>query len=291
MYPSLPAEVRERGAESFFAKRQICSSIVLYEFRFMFEWEMKKSASKGCCRKMKIEFLGTRGYIEEKSELHGMHSSCLISYYSKRIMIDCGNDWLGGIEEVSPDVIMITHAHPDHADGLKNGAPCPVYASGETHEIMSGFDISERRILGIRKPVEILNMTVEAFALSHSTRAPAVGYRITAGNSTIFYAPDVVYIHGREKALGGVKVYIGDGATLDQSFVRKQKDKLIGHTPVRTQLTWCKKFNIPRAVITHCGSQIVGGDLGEIDSMVQKMGEERGVEVQIAFDGMEMILR
>ena len=35
-------------------------------------------------------------------------------------MIDCGLDWLGKFEKLQPDAIVLTHAHPDHAWGLKN---------------------------------------------------------------------------------------------------------------------------------------------------------------------------
>jgi glyoxylase-like metal-dependent hydrolase (beta-lactamase superfamily II) len=37
-------------------------------------------------------------------------------------MIDCGADWLGEVDRVAPDVIVLTHAHPDHAGGLRKGA-------------------------------------------------------------------------------------------------------------------------------------------------------------------------
>jgi hypothetical protein len=57
-----------------------------------------------------------------------------------------------------------------------------------------------------------------------------------------------------------VQLYIGDGATLTRSFVRKRGDALIGHTTVRSPLGWCTKEGILRAVITHCGSEIVTGD-------------------------------
>ena len=62
--------------------------------------------------------------------------------------------------------------------------------------------------------------------MEHSTRAPAVGYRMTAGEVAIFYVPDVVWIHAREEALSGCKVYVGDGATLTRSMVRKSGDTL-----------------------------------------------------------------
>jgi len=61
-----------------------------------------------------------------------MHSSLLVSYRSARVMIDCGLDWLGKFKRLRPSAIVLTHAHPDHAWGLKNGAPCPVYAPEKT---------------------------------------------------------------------------------------------------------------------------------------------------------------
>jgi phosphoribosyl 1,2-cyclic phosphodiesterase len=124
-----------------------------------------------------------------------------------------------------------------------------------------------------------------------TTRAPAVGYRVTAGQVAIFYVPDVVWIRDREEALGGVQVYVGDGATVTRSMVRKIEGTLIGHTPVRTQLTWCQKEGVPRAIFTHCGSQIVAGDPEELEAEINALAEERGVQAEIAYDGMEVVLR
>jgi hypothetical protein len=44
----------------------------------------------------------------------------------------------------------------------------------------------------------------EAFPVDHSLRAPAVGYRITAGCAAIFYAPDLVSIVDEQEALSGL---------------------------------------------------------------------------------------
>ncbi|MEA3364557.1 MAG: hypothetical protein U9Q79_02865 [Candidatus Hydrogenedentes bacterium] len=79
--------------------------------------------------------------------------------------------------------------------------------------------------------------------------------------------------------------------TLDRSLVRKRGDHLIGHTPVRTQLTWCEKNGIRRAVFTHCGSPIVTGDERSIRAKLEEWGRERGGDAQIAQDGMELVLR
>jgi phosphoribosyl 1,2-cyclic phosphodiesterase len=246
---------------------------------------------------MKLTFLGTRGNIDARTRRHRMHSAMRISYRGTDVVIDCGEDWLGRIADWDVAAIFVTHAHPDHAFGLKEGAPCPVYATEASWESMEHFDIQERRTVLEREPVRIAceeshGITLEAFPVLHSTRAPAVGYRVSAGEVDIFYVPDVAWIEDREAALAGVRVYVGDGATVTRSMVRKPGDVIIGHVPIQTQLTWCEKTGVDRAIFTHLGSQIVEGDERTLGAELRHLAEERDVErVEIAHDGMEVVLR
>ena len=245
---------------------------------------------------MKIRFLGTRGYIEAKTARHRKHASAMISYRGTHVMIDAGLDWVKKIYKLvpQPKAIVITHAHPDHAWGLKEGSPCPVYAIRESWNLIMGkFDIPQnlRKIVRPLRTFKIGAISFKAFRVVHSTRAPAVGYRITAGKHTIFYVPDLVYIEDRAKALKGCQIYIGDGATVRGGhLVRKRGGTLIGHTSVRTQLTWCQKEGIPEMIVTHCGSEIVKGDERKIGALIRRMAKKRGVNARIAYDGMVLEL-
>ena len=219
-----------------------------------------------------------------------MHTSLLVSYRGADVMIDCGLDWLGKLKRVSPSAIVLTHAHPDHAWGLKHGAPCPVYAPDKTWQELSRYPIKDRHVMKERTPTKICGITFEAFPVEHSILSPAVGYRVSAGRACIFYAPDLIFIHERSAALKGVQIYIGDGATVTHSFIRKRGKALIGHSPVRTQLTWCQKENVPRSIITHCGSEIVTGSKRDVAAKIRAMAAERHLDVRIAYDGMKVKL-
>jgi phosphoribosyl 1,2-cyclic phosphodiesterase len=219
-----------------------------------------------------------------------MHTSLLVSYRSANVMIDCGLDWLGKLKRISPSAIVLTHAHPDHAWGLKQGAPCAVYAPEKTWQELLHYPIKERRLIKERTPTKVCGISFEAFPVEHSILSPAVGYRVSAGRACIFYAPDLIFIHERNAALKDVEIYIGDGATVTHSFIRRRGKALIGHSPVRTQLTWCEKEGVPRAIITHCGSEIATGDEGKMSAALRAVAGKRGMEVRIAYDGMKVML-
>ena len=84
----------------------------------------------------------------------------------------------------------------------------------------------------------------------HSERSKESRIKFRSWRACIFYATDLIFIHERSAALNSVKIYIGDGATVTRPFIRKRGKALIGHSPVRTQLTWCEKEGVPRAIIT-----------------------------------------
>lgn len=240
---------------------------------------------------MKITFLGTRGEIEPRTRRHRRHSSLLVTYRRRSVMVDCGADWLGRLDEIRPHAIVLTHAHPDHAWGLENGSPAPVYATQITWRALEGYPVEDRRTVEPGRAETVEGISFEAFEVEHSIRCPAVSYRISAGRATVHYAPDVVYIHDRRAALHGVRLYIGDGATLHRPMVRKRGDGLIGHTPVRTQLTWCEKEGVPEAWFSHCGAQIVDGDERRLGAELRRWGRARGVDARIAYDGLQLTLR
>jgi len=243
-------------------------------------------AAKECV--LELTFLGTRGEIEARSRRHRRHSALLVEHGNARIMIDCGLDWRGRLHAIAPTAIVLTHAHPDHAGGLAEGAPCPVYATAKTQRLLRNFPIRDRRKVWLDRTVVIGGVRFRAYRVEHSIRAPAVGYRVCAKAGTFFYLPDVAKLPNPSDALHGVSVYIGDGATLRRSMVRKKDGVLIGHAPVTIQLEWCARADVRRAVFTHCGSPIVRGDARALSRTLWRLGREHGIDACFARDGDKM---
>jgi len=239
---------------------------------------------------MKLTFLGTKAYIDEANDRHRRHSSLLLERNGQRLRIDCGEDWLGRVGEGDADAILLTHAHPDHAFGLKEGSARPVYATEATWTRIGEFPIEDRHTIAPKRRRKIAGVTIKAYPVEHSIRAPAVAVRIEADGAVVLYAPDVVYIPDNEEAFDGVDLYVGDGSSIREALVRKSDDSLIGHAPIRTQIGWCGKHGVSRALFTHCGTEIVAGDERSLGAEIRSMGEERGVEAGIAHDGMTLRL-
>ncbi len=205
-------------------------------------------------------------------------------------MLDCGADWLDRIASLRPSAIVLTHAHTDHAGGLANGSPCPVYATAQTWGRIGRYPIDQRRTIRAGQPFGLGSATWQAFALEHSIRAPAVGYRLSVGSTVLFYAPDVAAILDPGTALRGVSLYIGDGASIARPLLRRRGKHVIGHASIRMQLEWCKTEGVTRAVFTHCGSQIVGADGRSVAARIRRVGREHDVVASIAYDGLSLAI-
>jgi membrane dipeptidase len=64
----------------------------------------------------------------------------------------------------------------------------------------------------------------------------------------------------------------------------------VSHSGDRTAMDVIEKSTKP-IFITHCGSQIVAGDEAALADEIDAMARERGIRAEIAYDGMEVVLR
>lgn len=239
---------------------------------------------------MRLHFLGTRGGITERSKRHHYHSNLMISFRRTSLIIDWGEDWLSKKVPSSVDGIIITHAHPDHMGGIHKKISVPVYATEDSWSVYKK-PFALARTIEPKQPFAIGSLTIEPFAVHHSLRAPAVGYRITGGKRSLFYASDLISIIDTQKALSGIDLYIGDGAIVTRTLLKRIKDATpVGHSPIAEQLAWCAEYNVPRALFTHCGTEITTGNHDALQAQVRLLGKKVGVKAGIVQDGMKLVL-
>jgi len=242
---------------------------------------------------MIIEFPGTKGEIEESSAIHKYHSSLIVKYKRTNILIDLGLKFnpklLKEINDFS--YILITHAHPDHYIWTikeENKINIPVYLTRDT------LDYSKNKpknysVIETGRNYILKDLEITAYKVIHSLRCPAVGYRIK-GDKAFIYAPDIVdFEQDKRIVLNDIDLLIADGSSLNVNMVRKKDGRLFGHTRVKTIIGWCKKYNIGKLVITHCGKQIVTMDSGELKSRLGSYADDN-IDVDVAFDGCKMEL-
>src|SRR6266581_1909821 len=117
---------------------------------------------------MRLHFYGTKGYVEESSRAHSGHSAFTVEAEGFRLLCDFGQNRKGLLAKIRPDAIFVSHAHPDHAWGLEEGATVPVHASAITHEITRDLPISRRVTLEPGKPLRTGPFRITAHPVVHS---------------------------------------------------------------------------------------------------------------------------
>lgn len=208
---------------------------------------------------MKLEFLGTKGEIEESSRKHKYHSSLLIKEKNFKLLIDYGMCHKNNLKKIKPNAILITHAHLDHFIFLKKDEEYKgkIYVSKETKKLAK-FK-KKFKIIKIGKWFKIGSFKILAYKVMHSLIAPAIGFKIRISKNkkfrTLIYNPDLVDIIDKNKILKNLDLYIGDGSSIKTNLIRKKGNKLFGHAKIQTQINWCKKYKIKNIIFTHLGKE------------------------------------
>jgi ribonuclease BN (tRNA processing enzyme) len=242
---------------------------------------------------VRLEFFGTKGFVEESSRSHRGHSAFVVEAGGFRLLCDFGRNRKGLLRAIRPDAILVSHAHPDHGGGLAEGTDLPVYASAVTHRIQKDLPYPNRRSLPAGRPVRVGPFRVVAFPVIHSVRCPCMAVRVTAEGTTLVYSGDIVAFPRAEKVLPGADLYVGDGSTLTGTLVRRHPSGvLIGHTSVRAQLGWLAKAGVPRAIFSHFGRGPILMGEAALSAALADLAAERapGCRVAAARDGASIDL-
>jgi len=186
--------------------------------------------------------------------------SLLIEADSDQIIIDAGPDILNQLSQLKlqPSTLILTHAHPDHAGGLKDlkFKDLKVYASRDTWTRIKNLTEMpfKKLVFTPERAFRIGKIRVLPFPVEHSIVAPAVGFKISIGERSLIYAPDVLEIPNRTEILEDVDCYIGNGSSLYRDLEREREGKHFGHASIKKQITeWGHEAEIPVKLFTHIG--------------------------------------
>ena len=240
---------------------------------------------------MRLHFHGTKGYVEESSLSHSGHSAFTIEADGFRLLCDFGENRRGLLGGIRPDAIFVSHAHPDHAWGLREGPDAPVFASAITHELLAEMPLAERIVLEPAHRVRVGPFRLTAFPVIHSIRCPGIGVRIEVTGRIVVYSGDIVAFHAPAEALEDAWLYVGDGSSLTTSLVRRQPGGvLVGHTTVRAQLGWLSRYGVLRAIFSHFGKGPIEMGDEALREALETLAAEKppGCTVTAAHDGLEL---
>lgn len=239
---------------------------------------------------MLLRFHGTKGYVEAKSRTHSGHSAFTIEAAGFRLLCDFGENRRGRLASIAPDAIFISHAHPDHAWGLSEGAAMTVFASEATHELLRDYPLTRRSILVPGRPETVGPFRLTAFPVLHSVRCPCVAARIETPDGVVVYSGDLISFDSPDEALADALVYVGDGSTLTESLVRRHPSGvLVGHTTVRAQLGWLAKAGVPRAIFSHFGEEPIRMGYRALSAVLKELASAKSPDCRVsaARDGKE----
>jgi len=228
----------------------------------------------------KLIFLGTKGEIEEFTEKHRYNASLLVTSGNTRLLLDFGKLRRYTLEELHPDAVLITHAHPDPYAWLYEDikTETPVYLTKETYDY-GKFRPDNPHIFQPGEEFTVGTITWSAYRVMHSIRCPAVGFKVKVEGKTLVYNPDLVDIAGKQEILTGVDYYIGDGSSVRANLVRRREGQIVGHSRMSTQINWCKNHGISHIVFTHLGKETL---------RKETEFQQAHPDIVLAYDGMEM---
>lgn len=182
------------------------------------------------------------------------HSCMLLEAGDHKILFDAGPDIVDQLAMVGvkPTHILVTSGHPAYSGGLRSlGAlKAQVYATGETWRLLSkdlGFD--KKSYFEVGKKFNIGRVEIYPFRVKFSSKAPAVGFKVTIGERVFAYCPVCSDIPDK-KIIRECDPIIMDGSSLERDI---ESPSGATHASMKRIMRWAEEAEIPRVIFTNIG--------------------------------------
>jgi ribonuclease BN (tRNA processing enzyme) len=229
---------------------------------------------------MQITVLGTRGEIDDAAPTHARRSGILID---SAVLFDIGErEYL----DLNPEVIFVTHLHPDHAFFVVEPAPidAPLYGP-------ESFD-NGVRVEEIHTPLTIRGLTVTPIPTHHSKRVKSAAYLITDGEKRCLYTGDLIWINKEyHPMLEGTDLVITDGSFLRKGgrvFRDRETGQIYGHAGIPDLIRLFSAFT-REILFVHFGNWFFA-DIEASVTAIERLGDAEGIHACAGYDGMAIDL-
>ncbi|MBD3231907.1 hypothetical protein GF322_04570 [Candidatus Dependentiae bacterium] len=231
---------------------------------------------------MKIKILGTRGEIKPSAPYHSKYSGILID---NKIMIDIGEkEFL----KYKPQVIFITHLHPDHAFFTRDKKhfyeiKIPTYAP-EKYE--NNF------VQILKKPKTFLGYKITPIPTEHSLKVKSQAYLIEKGKQKILYTGDMFWIKKQyQKKIPKLSLVITEGSYINKGgrIIKTKNSKPYGHTGIPNLINLFKPYT-KSILLMHFGSWFYNYGAKKARNKLKQLGKENNINIIIGYDGMDLDL-
>jgi len=232
------------------------------------------------------------------------YTATLLNIGNEHLLINAPKGIAGmlGMKKVRPQYVLLEHIHEDVVGGLHELRPLNpvVFAtkpawdyirrhyralSGEKGRFEEIYPF--KRYIIKKQAFKLGPFTVKPVNVQHAKPGDpkALGFRIDMGSKIIWHCSDVYRIPNYKKALKGVDIFIGDGASLKREIVHKRGAKTrYGHTSMEKQIKWALEGGIPRIYFTQIGH------VGKTHEDLNEALRELAPNAQALFDGAEISL-